>query len=236
MRAFRYCCLLTLLAAALPAHALRPFDGTDAAVADEGEFELEFGPLTRLREDGRHTWLAPALVANWGMGADRELVLEGKRRSSDGSVFDAALSLKQLHRRGALQDQAGASIASECGVLLPGVRADHGTGAMCALIVSQRWRNVTAHLNTALAFSREHRWAPSLGVIVELPNKTNIRPVVEVLAQKENQERPASSVLAGLIWKRSERFSVDFGVKRMRSGGSDSSEVRLGFTWTNAPG
>lgn len=236
MRFLRLYCLLFLLAVALPAYALRPFDGTDAVVADAGEFELEFGPLTRLREDGQQTWLAPVLAANWGMRGERELVLEGKRRSSDGSLFDAALSLKQLHRRGVLQDQAGASVASECGLLMPGVRADHGAGASCALIVSQRWWNVTAHFNSALAFSREHRWSPSFGAILELRARSNIRPVVEVLTQKENRESPANSVLAGLIWKRSESFSVDFGIKRMRSGGSNSNELRLGLTWTNSPG
>jgi hypothetical protein len=34
----------------MDAHAYRPFDGTDAAVAGPKEFELEFGPVHYLRE------------------------------------------------------------------------------------------------------------------------------------------------------------------------------------------
>src|SRR5437868_4706323 len=109
MRILGPCCLLPLMLFATPARALRPFEGTDAAVAGAGEFELELGPATRLRESAQHTWLAPVFVANWGVGDDSELVIEGKRRSADRSLVDAAFSLKHVLRRGILQDEAGTS-------------------------------------------------------------------------------------------------------------------------------
>ena len=59
-----------------PAHAYRPFDGTDAGVADPGEFELEFGPIQHSREGSTRSWIAPAAVANWGVAHDREIVLD----------------------------------------------------------------------------------------------------------------------------------------------------------------
>src|SRR5262245_22718401 len=55
------------LAVALPAQAYRPFDGTDAAVADPWEMEIELGPLGYLREGGARYLLAPAVVANIGV-------------------------------------------------------------------------------------------------------------------------------------------------------------------------
>ena len=90
------------------AHAYRPFDGTDAAVPDPGEFELELGPLQHVSEGSVRSWIAPAVVANWGLANGRELVLEGKVRTlhdqpAEGyrtSLVDDALSLKQVHRNG----------------------------------------------------------------------------------------------------------------------------------------
>ena len=37
------------------AQAYRPFDGTDAAVADTGEVEIELGPVEYLREEAERT-------------------------------------------------------------------------------------------------------------------------------------------------------------------------------------
>jgi hypothetical protein len=41
--------------------AYRPFDGTDAAVADTGDVEIELGPVEYLREGAERTLLAPDL-------------------------------------------------------------------------------------------------------------------------------------------------------------------------------
>src|SRR5215470_16318472 len=86
------------------ANAYRPFDGTDAAVADEHEFELELGPLGYLREGSAKSLIVPAITANFGLGSDREIVLERKvvRRIGDVgdepriSLEDDTLSIKQV--------------------------------------------------------------------------------------------------------------------------------------------
>ena len=41
--------------------AYRPFDGTDAAVAETGEMEIELGPVEYLRAGGERALLAPDL-------------------------------------------------------------------------------------------------------------------------------------------------------------------------------
>ena len=97
-----------------PADAYRPFDGTDAAVVDERQFELELGPLGYLREGSVKSLIVPAVVANYGLGNDREIVLEGKVVRRIGGVGseartnleDDALSIKQLLRRGARRTKA----------------------------------------------------------------------------------------------------------------------------------
>jgi hypothetical protein len=52
--------LLSLCAA--DAHTFRPFDGTDAAVVDTGQLEIELGPLQYLREGSAKSLIAPAAV------------------------------------------------------------------------------------------------------------------------------------------------------------------------------
>lgn len=228
-------------AQALPALAYRPFDSTDASVADEREFELELAPLSYLREGPAKSLIVPAVVANFGLPGGREIVLEGKvlktwnnadNVGSGTSLADTALSLKQVHRQGSLQDATGLSIASECGVLLPGVRTESRTGASCALIGSQRWPPATIHVNGALAFSREHRWNRFLGVIIEGPNEWAVRPVAELFTEQEVAGVRIRSALIGIIYRSSEYLSFDFGARLARTGDSRIHEIRAGLTWT----
>jgi len=152
------------------AYAYRPFDGTDASVTDVGEVEMELGYLDYLREGGEKSIIAPAIVMNIGLENDNELVLEGKantRLNNSGDtrrteLDDAAFSFKQIHRRGVLQNEAGLSIASECGVLLPSLHGEK-VGATCASIASQRWNAVTVHFNAALSRNRERDWGQVCG-------------------------------------------------------------------------
>src|SRR5205085_56166 len=93
-------CIVLVATHVTPAVASRAFDGTDAAVADEREFELELGPLQYSREGSVKSLFFP-LVVNYGLGDDDEIVLEGNvvRRIGDiradarTSLADGALSL-----------------------------------------------------------------------------------------------------------------------------------------------
>src|SRR5437764_6413820 len=60
------------------AQAYRPFDGTDAAVAETGELEIEFGALEYLREATERALFAPNLRINYGFVPGWEAVLEGE--------------------------------------------------------------------------------------------------------------------------------------------------------------
>src|ERR1700722_6919106 len=56
-----------LLATPATALAYRPFDGTDAAVAEKGEFELELGPVGYYQVGQERDLVLPALVLNYGI-------------------------------------------------------------------------------------------------------------------------------------------------------------------------
>src|SRR6516164_2723866 len=58
--------------------AYRPFDGTDAAVAETGEIEIELGPVEYLRAGAERALLAPDLRINYGFVPRWEAALEGK--------------------------------------------------------------------------------------------------------------------------------------------------------------
>src|SRR5216684_5835781 len=116
--AFLVLCLLPL---SEPALALRPYDSTDADVAKAGEFELELGPVGRLREGSKRFLVAPAVIANIGFSRDRELVIQGQREVAldraagepHSTLVDNGAFIKQVLRRGVLQDESGPSVATE---------------------------------------------------------------------------------------------------------------------------
>jgi len=66
---------MATLAVTGPALALRPFDGTDAAVADVGEFEIEFRPAGRLQEGSSVSVLGPVTTLNYGFA---DAVVQGQ--------------------------------------------------------------------------------------------------------------------------------------------------------------
>lgn len=228
------------MAACSSALALRPFDGTDASVADRGEFELELGPLQPERIGAQRSRTNPQVVANWGISADREVVLEGRLRTRQGPVQeghrtsfeDGALSLKQVHRRGSLQDESGASIASECGVLLPEIHGQAGSGLTCALIVSHRLPWATTHVNLSLARTRRHSSEQFASLIVEGRTGGPVRPVAELEHDSQPDVGTTRTALFGIIWRIDHRLSFDAAVRTGRSEGQRLNELRAGLTWT----
>jgi hypothetical protein len=121
--------------------AYRPFDGTDAAVAEPGEMEIEFQPAGAMRSGGQNTLIAPATVLNFGLVKNWEAVFEGRVETPLGpsgptSLTDAGAFLKYVMRPGVLQDKLGPSIATEFGVLLPDSIGDRNFGASIAGIIS----------------------------------------------------------------------------------------------------
>jgi len=219
--------------------AYRPFDSTDADVAHAGEFELELGPVGRLREGSKRLLVAPAVIGNIGFSGDRELVLQGQREVTldreagepRSALVDNGAFIKQVLRRGVLQDESGPSVATEYGVLLPSVRGKHGTGLSVAGIVSQRWDAATIHLNGALAWTRQHEPDVFLGAILEGPYSWRVRPVGEAFTEQATGSARITSRLVGAIWRVRDGLSFDVGLRSAQAGGEPIRELRLGLTW-----
>jgi hypothetical protein len=228
-----------LLTCAQTAFAYRPFDSTDAAVAGPREFELELGPLGRLREGSKRVRVAPAVIGNFGFSGDRELVVQGQREIAldrdpgepAASIVDNGIFIKQVLRQGVLQDKSGASIATEYGFLLPGMHGERGTGFSVAGILSQRWDAATIHLNAVAALTRDHEPDLFLGAILEGPHSWIVRPVAELFVDQGSGHPRVTSRLLGAIWRVRDSLSFDVGVRSARTQGETIREFRLGLTW-----
>jgi len=208
-------------------------------VADSGKVELELGPVGLLEEASNRFAVAPSLVLNWGFAERWEVVLEGRHFVRLGSstteprlrVDDNALSFKTVLREGVLQDKRGPSVATELGMLLPAVHGEDGVGAELTVIASERWDAVTLHLNGAASWTRAHAPGYFGGLIVEGHDAWALRPVAEFFVEGERDVRTAVSGLAGAILRLQEGLSFDAALRLARSGGTNTTEIRLGLTW-----
>jgi hypothetical protein len=135
-------------------------------------------------------------------------------------------------REGSLQEKPGPSIATEFGLLLPGIRAEHGTGAGVAGIVSQRWEWVTFHLNGAAAVTRQQHADLFLGVIGEGPHDWPVRPVAELFYERDFGRLETKSGLVGAIWQVHDALAVDVGLRGARVNDHTSGEIRAGLTFS----
>lgn len=221
------------------AEAYRPFDGTDADVADLGSFELELGPVHWYDRAGRNYVVAPATVLNLGILENTELVVDFQHfvalGALDGRPREALLNndvlVKHVFREGILQGKTGLSVALELGPLLPEINGANAFGASADLILSYRWDWGSVHFNEWPQYSRAHNLDLVSTVIIEGPHQWVVRPVSELFLEKQfNQERTASG-LVGAIWTLRDSFVLDLAIRGARIGEQNAAEARLGFTW-----
>jgi hypothetical protein len=221
---------------AWPAAAYRPFDGTDAAVADLNQVEIELQPAGHLQTGPQSTLIAPEVVYNYGFAERWEMVLQGQVETplSPGGPSTLAATgafLKYVLRPGVLQDQSGVSIATEFGPLLPGINTEPGVGFSWAGIVSQRWDWGTAHFNVETNLTRDQHGEAFLDVILEGPSKWKVRPVFEMFYDKIWTQSETRSVLLGAIWQVKDDLSFDAAFRYALVNGHAVNEIRAGLTF-----
>ena len=228
--------IVSVLALPMPAHAYRPFDGTDAAVAEPGEVEIELQPAGAQRASSQTTLIAPAAIINYGFAKNWEAIVQGQLETplsagGPSSLTQAGAFLKHVIVPGSLQDKPGPSVATEFGVLFPDTIGNSGFGASVAGIVSQRWDWGTVHFNMETALMRDHHADVFVGTIIEGPSKWKVRPVAEFFYEKEFGQAETVSGLVGLIWQVSDKLSFDAAFRHALTNGHPVNEVRAGLTF-----
>ncbi len=234
----RWAVLLVLLTAG-GARAYRPFDETDADVAELHVLELELGPLQLQRSAG-FTSYVPTLIVNLGVFPGWEVVVDGLANVPVGSPrapgstgqLAVGLAVKGVVRRGSLQGGEGPSVAIEPELLFPSTAGPSEFGLAAGVIVSQRWTALTVHLNLVPAWSRSHQAAGLAGVIIEGPFDWAVRPVAETYVEAEHgASAPTVSGLVGLIWRAAAGVALDAAFRVATVDGAGLIELRLGLTW-----
>jgi hypothetical protein len=131
-----------LLLRPLVASAYRPFDGTDADVAEFHEFEFEIGPAGYYRQGSALDFVSGGVI-NVGFARGFELVLQGfaylpndATSSALNKFTDTGAFVKHVWRDGCLQGSGGPSFATETGPLLPTVNDGNGFGVYVGGILS----------------------------------------------------------------------------------------------------
>jgi hypothetical protein len=150
--------------------------------------------------------IAPAAVINYGFANNWEAIVQGDLQTPLSSSEPVSLAatgafLKHVLREGSLQDKTGPSVATEFGLLLPGINADAGLGASVAGIVSRRWDWGAVHFNVQAALTRDQHADLFVGTIVEGPSAWKLRPVAEIFYERELGQSETVSGLVGAIWQ-----------------------------------
>lgn len=220
------------------ASAYRPFDLTDADVATRHHFEIELGPAEFVKVDAERSIRAPNLTLNYGLATGRELVLEGANHVSLESTPDEprmkleglAFAMKQVMRRGSLQDEPGPSIAMEDAILFP-ERGEKHLGAAVNLIASSASKRGSAHFNIEAERLPEGRNAGSAGLIFESSDHFGVAPAIELRIEAVDGGLPEESTILGLIYVPGRETECDVALRLARSGDERIFEIRAGVTW-----
>lgn len=216
------------------ASAYRPFDSTDAAVADKGVWEFELSPLSFEHDDAGSALVSPSARVNFGIVENWELVAEGQVDNfTDGGseLSEAQLDAKTVLREGSLQDKEGPSIGTEFSVLMPGIGTQDGAGLEWTGIVSQRWDWGTIHFNIAGLLSRQQQGGLFSGLILEGPSRWPVRPVAEVTYQHEFGGDEEYGGLVGAIWQLGDHLAIDLAFRHARINSRPDEQIRAGVTF-----
>lgn len=219
-----------------PALAYRPFDSTDPAVAEPGEIEIELSPVSFRHDDSGDTWIAPQMRFNYGFAPNWELVIEGQGEHPQfeglpSVMVDNGAFFKHVVREGTLQEQTGPSIAIEFGALLPGINTQPGWGAEVAGIIGNQFSWGAMHFTAAASLNRDNRGEMFLGWIIEGPSDWAVRPVAELVYEREFGQSEVFAALVGVIWEAKEGLAFDLAVRRAAVDGEPETEIRAGLTF-----
>jgi hypothetical protein len=230
--------VLTSLSRLHAARAYRPFDQTDADVAETHYVELELGPVGYLHDPTGSTFV-PGFILNYGVVHRVELVFDAHRAFLFGGPdvdvhrrqLDTGLFAKAVVREGVLQDRPGPSIAMEVGALLPTVPVAGGAGVAVTAIASERWPALALHLNAEGDYTRDGTFAFIGGFILEGPDAWTVRPVSEFFVSHQTDLPATVSGLAGAIWRATPHLSFDSAFRLAYEGREQEIEIRAGLTW-----
>ncbi len=218
--------------------AYRPFVSTDAAVAETGRTEVEWGFFNFSHDHDNENLLdVPSLRLNYGFQKNSEVVAEGilqiYKQSSDRDLElkEPAVSLKTIWLEGILQGKDGPSFATEVGILLPStIEEERNTGFSAVGIISYKLSDFLFHINAGMERDRNFKSNAVWGIIGEYPFEGKFRIAGEINGTAQNDEQPENSALIGFIWTIG-KADYDFGFRKGLSDIAPDWELTAGVTF-----
>jgi hypothetical protein len=74
-----------------------------------------------------------------------------------------------------------------------------------------------------------------LGTIIEGPSDWTLRPVAELVYEREFGESEMVAALAGVIWEVRDGLAFDFALRQAAVDGDPETEIRMGVTFAFSP-
>ena len=100
--------------------------------------------------------------------------------------------------------------------------------------MSDRWSWGTIHFSAGAELTREQHADVFVGTIVEGPYDWTVRPVAQILYEREFDFKETFSGLIGLIWKVKEDLSFDLAIREAWVNSRPATELRAGVTFALA--
>ncbi len=221
------------------AFAYRPFVSTDAAVAEKGEIEIEFGLLNVHMAEGIDKITVPGLILNYGLMKNWELVGEfdvqvyGKEEERNLELEEPALFLKGVLYEGILQGRERPGFAVEFGVLFPStVKGERNAGLEGIGILSGKMSDLVYHLNFGGELDREKFALKGIwGIILEYPFEQKFRLVGEVNGIFGQHGFPENTGMVGFI-EEIRGIDLDFGARKGLSDNISDWELTTGVSFS----
>ena len=215
--------------------AYRPFDGTDAAVAEPGEMEIELQPVgvpwivsnnTDRARHGDQLRLRQELGSHIaGTGRNAALAPWSKQFVADRGVPEAC------PRTGKSSGQAGAERRNRVRCSLARYARRFRIWCECGRDCLATLGLGAIHFNAAATLTREQHADVFVGGILEGPAKWTVRPVAELFYEEELGHSHTVSALIGAIWQVRDNLSFDVGLRHAQINDHSVNEVRLGMTF-----
>ena len=219
------------------ARAYRPFDGTDAAVAETGEVEIELGPVEYLRDGAERTLFAPDLRVNYGFAADWEASLEGEvahgltAGTPGTSLVEGEALSNACCARAACRRSPGPVSQPNSAFCCRGSMTNMGLEQSLPASPRSAGTGRTVHLNAQIALTREQHADYFLDTIIEGPHDWVVRPVSEVFYERDVGQFRTRSALIGAIWQVQDNIAVDLRLRGARVNDHTAGEIRAGVTF-----
>ena len=94
-----------------------------------------------------------------------------------------------------------------------------------------QWSWGAIHATAAVSLTRDNRGEMFFGTIIEGPLEWTVRPVAEIVYEREFGATEVVAALVGVIWEARGDLAFDFAVRQAGVDGEPETEIRVGLTF-----